>query len=242
MEKKIDEAVTFYKLHWDTEFFGIKSAKAILHKALTIEQWDELKLLFHDYQFVSIENCNLEPANAQLIGKETNAFLADVNIQFSKQLEGVVNKSERITIKHSLKKDERILEIANFKFSKFIEDPELAKRGGEKVYYQWALNSFEKPNKIFALSRDKNEDINGFLLHSYSKETCRVELIALSKNATGCGIGTRLFDAVEHSAFKKGYQIINVGTQLRNTGAINFYHKIGYKQIGCNQVYHLWDL
>ncbi len=240
MENKIDKAVTFYKLHWDTEFFGVKSAKAILHKALTIKQWNELKSLFLDYQFVSIENCNSEPANAQLIGKETNAFLADVNIQFRKQLDGAVKKSERITIEHSLKKDDRILEIANFKYSKFSEDPELAKRGGEKVYYQWVLNSFEKPNKAFALSRDKNDNINGFMLHSYNKETCRVELIALAKKVTSCGIGTRLFEAVEHSAFEKGYRIVNVGTQLRNTGAINFYHKMGYKQVGCHQVYHLW--
>ncbi|MGB4642582.1 MAG: GNAT family N-acetyltransferase [Dethiobacteria bacterium] len=76
----------------------------------------------------------------------------------------------------------------------------------------WVLNSFEKPNKAFALSRDKNDNINGFMLHSYNKETCRVELIALAKKVTGCGIGTRLFEAVEHSAFEKGYRIVNVGT------------------------------
>ena len=62
-----------------------------------------------------------------LLGKN-ECFLADVNIQFRKQLDGAVKKSERITIEHSLKKDDRILEIANFKYSKFSEDPELAKR------------------------------------------------------------------------------------------------------------------
>ncbi len=242
MENNIEDATTFYELEWDTEFFGVKSAKAILHKPLTITQWDELKSMFHGYQFISIENRNSEPGNAQFIGKTTNAFLADVNIQFSKNVEDNYEIPGNITIHESLKRDDNILNIADFRYSKFTEDPELAKRSGRKVYYQWLLNSFEMPNKLFALSKGPKGNIEGYLLHSYSDEACIVELIAVSKDTIACGIGTKLFMSVEYSAFKKGYKEIKVGTQVRNMGAINFYHKIGCKQVGCHQVYHLWFL
>lgn len=48
----------------------------------------KLQAKFKDYQFISITNQNSEPINTQLIGKDTSAFLADVNIQFVKNLVG----------------------------------------------------------------------------------------------------------------------------------------------------------
>ena len=43
MRINIENTVTFYELKWDTEFFGVTSAKAILHKPLSLNEWDELK-------------------------------------------------------------------------------------------------------------------------------------------------------------------------------------------------------
>ncbi|MFJ5717796.1 GNAT family N-acetyltransferase [Neobacillus sp. NPDC093127] len=239
MEEKI---VTFYDLKWDTEFFGVASAKAILHKPLILKEWDELKSSFKEYQFISIENHNSEPVNAQMIGKDTHAFLADVNIQFIKKIEEHFDVPKNITVHEALKRKNQVIELANFQFSKFTEDPELANRGGDQVYRQWLINSFEKPNKYFALSKDENGDINGFLLHSYSENACVIELIAVSKYAAKGGIGTSLFKVVENEARQRGFSEIRVGTQERNMGAINFYHKVGCKQVGCHQIYHLWNL
>ena len=100
----------------------------------------------------------------------------------------------------------------------------------------------ERPDKFYALSKDENGDINGFLLFSYSDNACVIELIAVSQKETKGGIGTSLFKAVEYEAHQRGYNEIKVGTQVRNMGAINFYHKVGCKQVGCHQVYHLWNL
>jgi dTDP-4-amino-4,6-dideoxy-D-galactose acyltransferase len=241
MEKTIGDAAVLYELEWDTNYFGIRSAKAILYKPLTLEQWKKLKTMFQEYRFVSIYNLNSEPTNAQFIGKDTNAFLADVNIQFCKKLNSECATIENITIHRAMEKNGQVLRIADFPYSKFTEDPGLAALGGAQVYYQWLLNSFGKPDKFFALSKDQKGDVDGYLLYSYSEEACIVELIAVSKDSIADGIGTRLFKAVEYSAFQKGYKEIRVGTQIRNMGAINFYHKIGCKQVGCHQVYHLWN-
>lgn len=237
----LENAVTFSELKWDTDFFGVSSAKAILHRSLTLVEWYELKTRFKDYQFISIMNKDSEPINTQLIGKKTSAFLADVNIQFNKRVVGLNEIPKNVSIYQALERNDQIIEIADFQFSKFAEDPELAKRGGDQVYQQWLINSFGKTDKFYALSKDELGDINGFSLFSYSDNACVIELIAVSQKETKGGIGTSLFKAVEYGAHQTGVEKINVGTQMRNLGAINFYQKIGCKQVGCHQVYHLWN-
>jgi dTDP-4-amino-4,6-dideoxy-D-galactose acyltransferase len=240
--EKIESAVTFSELQWDTEFFGVSCAKAILHKPVARLEWKGLLEKFRNYQFIYIQNLNSEPANALLIGKDTTAFLADVNIQFIKKIDAHAIMPESIKIYQAMERDERIVKMADFPFSKFTEDPELAKRGGGEVYWQWLINSFEKQNKFYAVAEGANGGIDGYLLHSYSDRTCIVELVAVLSNKAKGGIGTKLFEAIEHSAYKRGCSEIKVGTQVRNVGAINFYHKVGCKQVGCHQVYHLWNL
>jgi len=237
-----ENSITFYELQWDTDFFGVSSCKVILHKPLTLSEWKSLKSRLKDYQFVSIENRNSEPINSQFIGKDTNAFLADVNIQFKKNILEKKDKPKNVEIYNALQRNNQIVEMAEFKFSRFIEDPELAKRGGPQVYRQWVINSFGDVRKYFALSKNNNGQVDGFLLHSYKDNVCVVELIAVSENNQHKGIGTSLFSAIEYEAYKLGCDEIKVGTQIRNTVAINFYHKLGCKQVGCHQIYHLWNL
>ncbi|KIY20676.1 GNAT family N-acetyltransferase [Mesobacillus subterraneus] len=239
--KNIEDVATINELKWDTDFFGVASAKSTLHKPLTLNEWLELKTRFKDYQFISIMNMNSEPINAQLIGKDTSAFLADINIQFEKKLLGLDEKPKDVTIHQALEKNDQVIGIADFQFSKFTEDPELVKRGGDQVYQQWLINSFGKTDKFFALSKDEMGNINGFLLFSYADNACVIELIAVSQKETKGGVGTSLFKAVEYGAHQQGVKEIKVGTQIRNLGAINFYHKVGCKQVGCHQVYHLWN-
>ncbi|MEH7125734.1 GNAT family N-acetyltransferase [Bacillus sp. JJ1773] len=238
----MENIVTFNELNWDTDFFGVSSAKAILHRALTLNEWNELLARFNNYQFISIMNKNSDPVNAKWIGKYTAAFLADINMQFVKQLLDLNELPKSVTIHQSLKRNNQIFDLAKFQFSKFTEDPEFAKRGGDQVYYQWLINAFDKPDKFYALSLNENSDINGFALFSYSDSACVIELFAVSQNETKSGISSRLFKAVENAAYQRGYNEIQVGTQIRNMRAINFYHKVGCKQVGCHQIYHLWNL
>ncbi|MGI8315812.1 GNAT family N-acetyltransferase [Halobacillus mangrovi] len=244
MEKVLTDAFTIYPLEWDTNFFGLHCAKAILHKPLNKQQWAKLKIEMERFEFISIENRNSEPKNMQIIGRETSAFVADTNIQFSKSITYPEwsSTTENITIQNRMKKNNRILEIAEYKYSKFLEDPELAKRGGDQVYEQWLLNSFEKTDKFFAVFKDNKGVVNGFLLYSYSDNACVIELIGVSTNSFNAGIGTKLFKTVETKAYENSIKTIKVGTQIRNTNAINFYHKVGCVQQATNQIYHLWNI
>lgn len=239
--KGFDSAYQYYPLEWDTEYFGIKSSKAIINKSLSREEWDSLKSKFPESQFVIVENRNSDASNAKLIGEETQGYLVDVNIQFSKKLlQHHYEIPAGIRFAEAMDYNEQILGLTNFVFSKFTEDSELAKRNGDKVYYHWVLNSFGKSGKYFIVDEDEFGNINGFALFGYKDDACVIELISVSSQTNSTGIGTRIFRAVEKIAFDNGYRYINVGTQVKNLAAMNFYHKVGCKQIGCHQTYHLW--
>lgn len=238
----IEHSITFQELNWDTEFFGVTCAKAIIYNQIKLTEWDNLKAKFQDYQFISIENRNSEPSNARLIGTTTTAFLADVNMQFKKKITTDYEKPKSIQIYRALARDERLFSIADYQYSKFITDPELARRSGAEVYWKWLSNSFEKPDKFFALAEDKDGELIGFVLYSYLDTTCTIELMSVSSTVTKSGIGTTMYRAIEHEACQRGCDNIRVGTQMRNKGAINFYLKNGCSLVECHQVYHLWNL
>lgn len=234
------ENFKFYKLDWDTHYFGVSCAKAILLDAISKEEWSTFKKQFPNYQFISIENRNSNITNSQLIGRETKAFLADVNVQFTKHTTFKSIPLDNIEIRDNLDYNTEVVNLTSFKFSKFIEDPEFAKRNGHEVYTQWITNSFNKDDKYFALYKNSNKSIDGFILYSFQSSGCVIELISVSGTASNKGIGTLLLNAVTNNAFLKNCHRINVGTQLKNLQAINFYHKNGFKQHECHQVYHLW--
>lgn len=236
-----NDIFTFNKLDWDTNYFKVPCSKITLHKSLELSDWKKAIDKIKEFTFISIINKHSNPKNAQFLGEMTSAFVVDTNIQFSKKLKSLVPKPQNITIINNMEKNEILIEIADFPYSKFIDDPELEKRGGQKVYAEWVLNSFRNPQKFFALSRNHDNEVNGFLLYSLNKNVCLIELISVSKNETNSGIGRTLFQAVEHEMFLNNIKEIQVGTQSRNLAAINFYNKVGCKQIGCHQIYHLWN-
>ena len=67
-----------------------------------------------------------------------------------------------------------------------------------------------------------------------------LELIAINEKTKGKGIGTKLIKALESFAIENSLHTINVGTQLNNIQAQNFYEKNGYKHIINNSIYHWW--
>ncbi|WP_392454635.1 GNAT family N-acetyltransferase [Chryseomicrobium aureum] len=234
------EKYTYTPLEWDTTHFGVMCSKLVLHAEISVEKLTDLIGQNMNVQFITIVNEQSNPINSRVIGEFTNAFLADINIQFQKNiLEQQI--SEGINITSSYPYNQKIVDLASFQVSRFIEDQKLNELGGKDVYREWLKNSFNRDDKFYATSVDSNGEINGFVLFSFASEKCIIELIAVDVNSAIKGIGSKLFKTVEAYANDRDIKVLQVGTQIRNLTAINFYHKMGCKQVGCHQVYHLWN-
>lgn len=74
-------------LKWDTDYFGISCARVNLSDAVPDAQQEEILRFCRSFDFVTLSNLYNRSENNLWIGQRTNAFLADVNMQFIKTVD-----------------------------------------------------------------------------------------------------------------------------------------------------------
>lgn len=229
----------------DSDYFGIRSAKAILKKACILEKTqNDLLSFIGDFEFSSITNRFNDPFNNRWLGEKTTAFLTDINIQLVKSvLLMEKNDDRRAEISNNFPGSEQVVRIAEnaFKVSQFLNDPYLPSEKAKCIYGDITRNSFGKPGRYFATV--KSEDtVMGYLLFSVNQSSrmATIELLAIDQIHKGNGIGKLLVQSIEYYVGKLGMETIKVGTQVTNSGALNFYTSYGFKHLECNSIYHYW--
>lgn len=230
-------------LQWDTDFFGVSSARVNLNGIVDESGQKEIMDFCEDFQFVTISNNNNVRENNHWIGKRTESFLVDMNIQYLKILNEKPNfQDDKTYVMSNLSKNEQIVDIARstFNYSRFFNDHNLAADKAKKIYLQWTISAFEQKNKYFVISmRDGN--VAGYILFSVKKGISVIELIAVDKKYQGQYVGKSLIYEMEKFSIEQGIKSIQVGTQVNNISAINFYSVMGFKYRECSSIYHLWD-
>lgn len=229
-------------LQWDTDYFGISSARVNLNGSVDKEGQEEILDFCKDYQFVTISNHNNINENNQWIGKRTESFLADMNMQYLKILNDESNyRDDRTYVINNLSRNEQIVDIARstFNYSRFFNDQNLAENKAKKIYIHWTISAFDQKNKYFVIStRDGN--VAGYILFSMSKDISVIELIAVDEKYQGQSIGKSLIYTMETFVLNRGIKKIKVGTQANNITANQFYTGMGFKYVSCGSIYHLW--
>ncbi len=231
-------------LKWDTDYFGINSARVNLDGIIDESGQNEIIDFCKMYDFVTIANLNNLKENNYWIGNRTNAFLADMNIQFVKvMVDKTYYKDENTYVINNLLRKDRIVDIArnSFKYSRFFNDPNLHPNQANNIYLQWTECSFGKKNKYFVVSEREGE-IAGYLLFSINEDNSIIELIAVDNKYQGQKVGKSMILTMESFVLDKGINNIKVGTQVNNIEATQFYSTMGYKYVSCNGVYHLWRI
>lgn len=231
-------------LHWDSDYFEVNCAKAILKSEINSLEGEELVRAFDNYHFITIVNNSNNPKNNNWLGSETSSFLTDINIQFSKKTNNTINHAqENIIVANNFFANEEIIQIARYAFvlSRFYNDPNLNEQKSKELYVNWVRNSFCKEDKYFVISRE-NDRVTGFLLFSYDSvlSQCVIELIAVEKSFTGQHIGSKLMIELENYLTGINIDSIKVGTQIDNIAAANFYVACGFHYTGCSSIYHYW--
>lgn len=232
-------------LTWDTDYFGVKSARVNLSGVISENDQILIKKFSENYEFVTIFNKNNMRENNNWVGTKTNAFLVDLNIQFSKNIEFCTNQPDENTyVLNRIAPEEQIIKIARdaFQHSRFFNDTRLPKIKAANIYLHWTECAFGLDNKYFAICKRDNQ-IAGFILFSITEDvrTGVIELIAVDEKFRGQSVGKSLIQRMELFCFEKSIININVGTQVDNISAIQFYNATGFRYVGCNSVYHLWS-
>lgn len=89
---------------------------------------------------------------------------------------------------------------------------------------------FEKDTKFAVFAKDINGDIMGGIRANAFWNYCFIELLWLSKDARGLGVGSKLITAAENFAKEKGFEYLR--TETLSFQAKPFYEKLGFKQFG----------
>ena len=240
-------------LEWDTEFFGVNSAKLVLKNEILNKDIESIenRISLNGYEFVTVVNENNNAHNNKLIYKLGDVFLADVNVQFEKCMNAMESECDenlggnedegKVVVSNNVSFNEDILDISQdeFKYSRFFVDRNLI--NSNNVYLEWTRNSFGREDKFFACYEEENR-VDGFVIFSFEdkESSLRIELIAVRSEVQGNGIGSVLLRSIEEYASRNLVHSIRVGTQLDNIRAQNFYIKNGFKHIYNNSIYHLW--
>lgn len=233
-----------FPLSWDTDYFGVKSARVNLKGIVKEDDKDRILEYCSQFQFTTISNMNNIKENNYWIGKKTNAFLTDMNIQFHKVLNYKPNhQAENAYVVNNCLRNEQIVEIArkSFQHSRFFNDSKLCQEKAKNIYLHWTECAFGQESKYFVIC-ERDKQIAGYILCSLNEEQhyCVIELIAVDEKYQGQRVGKSLVQILETFVIDKGINIIKVGTQVNNISAAQFYSKMGFIYVSCGSVYHLW--
>lgn len=229
---------------WDTNYFGVMSAKVILKDSIRENESNALMNFLSNFDFVTITNLDNNKENNYWLGQNMGMYLADINVQFIKDLsEENVESETPAEVFEAYQHDDRVLKIAHcaFKYSRFFNDPNLPPVKAKGIYAHWAENAFGKPGRYYILAKNQGE-ISGFLLFSINKNASlgAIELLAVDEEHSGFRVGRSLIAGLENFMKQKGIEHIKVGTQADNSSAIRFYTSCGFNQQMCNSIYHFW--
>lgn len=231
----------FIKLAWDTEYFGIHSAKVVLNEKISTIDFDNILNRASNYDFITLSNLHNNTENNQLIGLLSKAFLVDINVQFEMNVKTSEGKNYYPSQNYYLVNDQ-VIQIASnsFNHSRFFNDPYLNKNQSKDIYLNWVKSSFDRSDKFFIIAEEEKE-ILGFILFSIDGNGALViELIALDKSSQGKGIGTKLIQSLVAYSMDNDILKIKVGTQIDNIQAMNFYAKKGFSFSSKSSIYHYW--
>lgn len=89
---------------------------------------------------------------------------------------------------------------------------------------------FEKDTKFAVIAKDENGKVIGGIRANAFWNYCTIELLWLSQETRGLGLGSNLMDAAEKFAKGKGFGYIR--TETLSFQAKPFYEKLGYKVFG----------
>lgn len=231
-------------LQWDSQFFGLKVGKIVCNNENDNNELNRLVSLARalNYSLLYIFASEYIFLNDKELIKN-NALLVDRKIVYQLNVAKKMIKINNCIIdynKKNISKDLLNLTYLSGQFSRFLLDKRMPEKAFENLYKAWIEKSLSKEiaDKVFVAQI--NHKVIGFVTLKTKDENGQIGLIAVSEQAQGQKIGSKLIDAcILYLQEKSIYKLI-VSTQLSNIQACVFYEKYGFKKELITNIYHFW--
>ncbi|WP_321413378.1 GNAT family N-acetyltransferase [uncultured Desulfobacter sp.] len=231
-------------LQWDSQFFGLKIGKIVCNNENYTNELNQLVNLAKrmDYSLVYVFSLEHILLNEKELLKH-NALLVDRKIVYQLKTNKKMVKNDDCIFDYSKKqisKDLLNLTYKSGQYSRFLLDKKLPENAFENLYKAWIEKSLSKEiaDKVFVAQI--NHIVIGFATLKIKDGKGQIGLIAVSEQAQGQKIGSKLIDACILYLQEKSINKLIVHTQLANTQACGFYENYGFKKELITNIYHFW--
>jgi len=165
--------------------------------------------------------------------------LIDTNVRFEKPAETPTSITGDSQLRFAEARDrEAVVDLArrSFLFTRFHQDPLIAKKTADEIKAQWAGNFFNgQRGDRMAVAIVESKLVGFALLETRGAENVVIDLIAVDEDYRRRGIAAELIAFVESQFAPRG---IAVGTQVANLPSVRLYEKLGFRLADAQYVFH----
>lgn len=232
------------RLDWDSDFFGIEIGKLdlILNSINDINSIKNI-LDYSDFNMITILVNHDDTIQNNLV-KNIGGILYDCKIVLNLN-EFKINHISNSNIFSVNPNDfnEKIVELSyqSGEFSRFKKDPKFGENRFKMLYKEWIIKSINKEISIETFAYIENNEIQGIITLGEKNLRGDIGLFAVDIKHRGKSIGKKLIGHALNYFTLKGFQSVQVVTQLDNILAYDFYIKNNFKKESITNIYHLWS-
>lgn len=225
-------------LDWDSEFFGLRIAKAVVSSekdVVTLTQRARNLRKHFDLIYIFSEPVIDIPFE--------NARLVDSKVVFSTDHLREYEDCPAIVLWESPDVTDSLVSLAlvsGRRYSRFKTDFRLPAGSYERLYTRWIEQSVNKSiaTEVFCYLMEGRP--RGLLTLDRKNELSTIGLVAVDEECQHQGIGTGLIRQAVSYVHKHGGERISVATQLDNKPACQLYSKCGFSLESVTKIWHWW--
>ncbi len=235
-------------LDWDSDFFGIKIARANLSR-LTLETARAVVDQARTDQIACVYLLadSDDPATAHA-AEAVGFHLMDIRVTLDTRVPLDLNLAADLPLPdrgsvrpfHPADLDTlKRIARASYTASRFYADPRFPRDKCDALYDTWITRSCDGWAQA-VLVADVEGIAAGFITCHTKAETGSIGLVGVDANQQGKGLGSTLVDASLRWFAANGCTSVEVVTQGRNIGAQRIYQARGFKTRSVQLWYHVW--
>ena len=224
-------------LHWDSDFFGLRIAKAVVASkediATLSRQESDLQSHFDLIYLFSEPGLDIPLDGARLV--DSKAVFSVTDLRQSEACPAVARWESHETSDSLVS-----LALVSGKYSRFKTDPQFPAGSYERLYTRWIEQSVIGGIATDVFCYMKENRPRGLLTLDRRDDKNVIGLVAVDENSQHQGIGTALIKHAMTYVHKHQGNRLSVATQLGNEPACRLYSRCGFSLVSVTIIRHWW--